>query len=216
MTPTTAVRPAQPIKLYSFHLSGHSHRVALFLSLLDLPFESVEVDLTAGVHKTEAFVRLNVFGQVPVIDDGGVVVPDSNAILVYLASRYDEDGRWLPRDPVGAAAVQRWLSVAAGPLASGPSAARVIALYAMKRDPQEAIARAHDLFAVMERVLAAMPFLTGSTPTIADLACYTYVAHAPEGGVSLERYDAVRGWLRRIEALPRFRPMAATRIGLVA
>lgn len=88
--------PAKPIKLYRFSLSGHSHRVELFLSLLGLPVELINVDLAAGAQKTPEFLEMNPFGQVPVIQDGEVTLADSNAILVYLAGKYD-DGRWLPR-----------------------------------------------------------------------------------------------------------------------
>ena len=77
-----------PIKHYHFPLSGHSHRVQLMLSLLGLPVEEVFVDLTKGAHKQADFLALNAFGQVPVIDDDGVVLADSNAILVYLAHKY--------------------------------------------------------------------------------------------------------------------------------
>lgn len=211
----TTPRPAAPIKVYSSTVSGHSHRVRLFLSLLGLPFETIEVDLRAGEHKRPDFLRRNAFGQVPVIEDGDVTVADSNAILVYLNERYAADpARWYPRDPLAAAQVQRWLSVAAGPLAAGPSVARVIVLLGLARDPAEVIARSHDLLRVMEGELAARPFLAGASATLADIANYSYVAHAPEGNVSLEAYPRVREWLARIEALPGFVPMVASRIGL--
>ena len=116
------------IKLYRHALSGHSHRVELFLSLIGEPVELVDVDLLGGAHKQEAFLKLNPFGQVPVIDDDGVVVADSNAILVYLAGKY-ADAAWYPRDPETAAAVQRWLSVAAGEIASGPASARLVTVF---------------------------------------------------------------------------------------
>src|SRR5439155_15536458 len=109
---TDMPRPARPILLHRYALSGHAHRAELLLSLLGLPFEKIEVDLARGEQKTPQFLALNPFGQVPVIEDGEVVVADSNAILTYLALRYDPSGRWLPRDPLGAAKVQRWLSVA--------------------------------------------------------------------------------------------------------
>lgn len=207
--------PAQPIKLHRFSLSGHSHRVELFLSLLGLPHELVDVDLAAGAHKQPAFLAMNPFGQVPVIQDGETTLADSNAILVYLAGRYDA-GQWLPRDPVAAAAVQRWLSVAAGPLAFGPAAARMAVLFKAPVNAEEAIARAKDLFAVMEAELDTRPFLTGNAPTLADIANYTYIAHAPEGNVSLDPYPQLRGWLQRIEALPGFVPMAKSKVGLAA
>ncbi|MDM0050327.1 glutathione S-transferase family protein [Variovorax sp. J22R115] len=212
-----ATRPAQPIKVYGASISGHSHRVKLFLSLLELPFETIEVNLRAGEHRTPEFLRRNAFGQVPVIEDGDTTLADSNAILVYLNERYAADpARWYPRDPVGAARVQRWLSVAAGQLASGPSVARVIVLFGQTRDATDVIARAHELLRVMELELAERPFLAGSSATLADIANHTYVAHAPEGNVSLEAYPRVREWLARVEELPGFVPMTPSRIGLAA
>ncbi len=187
------------------------------MSLLGLPFKIIDVDLMAGAHKKPDFLAMNPFGQVPVIEDGDVTLADSNAILVYLTHRYAQDAeQWLPGDPVGAAQVQRWLSVAAGPLAFGPSVARVIQLFKKPDSADEAIARAHALFAVMEQQLATTKFLTGNSATLADIANYSYVAHAPEGNVSLDGYPNVRAWLVRVETLPRFVPMVKSAIGLAA
>ncbi|MBA2674018.1 glutathione S-transferase [Ramlibacter sp.] len=207
--------PAQPIRLHRMHLSGHSHRVELFLSLLGLPYDMVDVNLGQGEHKSPAFLRMNGFGQVPVIQDGDVTLADSNAILVYLAGRY-APGEWLPSDPLGAARVQRWLSAAAGPLAFGAAAARVMEVFKREGDRTPFIERGHQLLAVMEQELAGQPFLAGERATLADVANYSYVARAPEGGVSLQPYPAVRAWLERIEALPRFVPFARTPVGLAA
>lgn len=149
------------------------------------------------------------------IEDGDATVADSNAILVYLASRYG-DAHWLPRDPVGAAQVQRWLSVAAGQLAFGPCAARLITVFGMDFRADEVIARAHVLLNVLDGELAGRPWLVGDTVTIADIALHTYIAHAPEGNVSLEPYPHVRAWLQRIEALPGFIAMPRTAAGLLA
>lgn len=208
-------RPREPIRLYGFALSGHCHRVELFLSLLDLPYEYVPLDLPAGEHKRPEFLALNPFGQVPVIQDGAVTLADSNAILVYLEGRY-APGQWLPRDPVGAARVQRWLSAAAGPLAFGAAAARAMTLFRRAGDPAPAIEQAHQLLRVMEQQLAAEPWLAGSAPTLADIANYSYTARAPEGNVPLDDYPAVRAWLRRVEGLPRFVPIASSPVALSA
>lgn len=210
--------PTRPIRLYRFRLSGHAHRAELFLSLLGLPYEPIDVDLMRGASRTEEFLRMNEFGQVPVIEDDGVVIADSNAILVYLATRYDtrDTERWLPRDPVGAARVQRWLSVAAGQIAFGPAAARAIVVFGAQRDPAEHVKRAHALFVVMDKVLADSRFLAAAHPTIADVAGYSYIAHAPEGNVALDAYPHLRAWLARIEALPGFVPMPASKVGLAA
>lgn len=212
---TAHSHPAQPIKLYRYPLSGHSHRVELFLSLLGLPVELIEVDLAAGAQKAPAFLEMNPFGQVPVIQDGELTVADSNAILVYLASQY-ADEQWLPREPARAAAVQRWLSVAAGLVAFGPAAARLITLFNAPFNAKEVISRANELFAVMEVELKKSAFLVGNTPTIADIANYTYIAHAAEGNISLMPYPHLRNWLARIEGLPGFIPMAKSAIGLAA
>jgi glutathione S-transferase len=211
----SASRPAAPIRHHRMALSGHCHRVELLLSLLGLPYENVDVDLVGGEHKRPAFLARNCFGQVPVIEDGDVTLADSNAIMVYLVARY-ATGRWMPSDPVGAARVQRWLSVAAGPLAFGPALARVITLFGRADDPQPAIARAQQLFSVMEEELAQRPFLAGAEATLADLANYAYVARAPEGNVSLQDYPALRAWLQRIEALPGFVPFVKSPVGLPA
>ena len=56
--------------------------------------------------------------------------------------------------------------------------------------------------------------MTGPLPTIADIALYTYTAHAPEGGVSLDSYTALRRWIERVEALPKFMPMTPSAVGL--
>nr|WP_298172844.1 glutathione S-transferase [uncultured Pseudomonas sp.] len=202
-----------PIKLFRHPLSGHAHRVELLLSLLDLPTELVFVDLASGAHKQPEFLAINPFGQVPVIDDNGSVLSDSNAILVYLAQKYG-NGKWLPSDPLGAAKVQRWLSVAAGQIASGPARARLITVFGAPYDAAETIANSHALLRVIEQELANSAFLAGNQPTLADVAGYTYIAHAPEGNVSLADYPNVRAWLARIEALPSFVPMRRTAIGL--
>jgi glutathione S-transferase len=205
----------KPVKLYRHPLSGHCHRVELFLSLLGLEYEPIDVDLAKGEHKAPAFLNKNIFGQVPVIDDDGIVIADSNAILVYLARRYDPHARWLPAEPVAAAEVQRFLSVAAGQIAAGPAAARLVNVFGAELDHAEAIRRSQELLHTLERHLAGRDFLDGGL-SIADIAAYTYIAHAPEGGVSLQPYPEVRAWLRRVEALPGFVPMQKTAIGLAA
>ncbi len=200
--------PARPIRLYRHPLSGHAHRVELFLSLLGLPCEMIDVNMVRGAHKAADFMaKNNPFGQVPVIEDGDIAIADSNAVLVYLASRYDASGRWLPRDAVAAARVQQWLSVAAGQLAYGPSSARLAVLFGGRLDLERAKAISQQLFDVLDGHLAGRPFLTGDAPTIADVAIYSYTALAPEGGVPLDPYRHVRAWLARIEALPGFVPM---------
>ena len=208
--------PEQTLVLYSHPLSGHAHRVRLFLSLIGARHRIVDVDLAGGAHKAPEFLRLNRFGQVPVLVDGERVLADSNAILIYLARSHHRTD-WLPDDAAGSAAVQRWLSVAAGQVAYGPAAARLVTIFGAPFNPEEVIGRAHALLAVLETELAEHDWLVpGAAPTIADVALYGYIARAPEGNVDLAPYGAIGEWLNRVEALPGFVPFAQTVVGLQA
>ncbi len=204
------------LKLYRHPLSGNAHRVELFLSILGLHAEKIDVDLMKGEQKQPEFIRKNIFGQVPVLEDGDITIADSNAILVYLASQYDVEHLWLPIEPAKAAEVQRFLAVAAGPLASGPASARLINLFHAKLDKIQVVEKSHQLLSTLDRHLIGREWLTDARPTIADLANYSYIAHAPEGDVSLQNYPNVRAWLLLVESLPDFVPMQCSRVGLAA
>lgn len=203
------------MKLHYHPLSGHAHRARLFLSLLGVSHELALVDLAAGAHKSPDFLKLNPFGQVPVLEDGAVVVNDSTAILVYLARKLGRKD-WLPEDEAGAAAVQKWLSVAAGEIAYGPCAARLVTVFGADFRTDEVIARAHRILGLINAELAVRPFIAADHPTIADVALYSYIANAPEGNVDLSAYANVGAWLSRIEQLPGFVPFQKTAIGLAA
>lgn len=203
------------MKLYHHPLSGHSHRARLFLSLLNVPHELVLVDLAKGAHKAPDFLKLNPFGQVPVLDDNGTIVTDSVAILVYLAKKLNR-ADWLPEGPLAAAKVQKWLSVAAGEIAYGPAAARLITVFGANFRADEVLGRAHNILTQIDATLAPQDFITGAKPTIADVALYSYISSAPEGNVDLSGYAHVRAWLKRIEALPGFVEFQKTPVGLAA
>jgi len=203
------------MKLYHHPLSGHSHRAHLFLSLLGVKHDLIELDLMKAAHKSPEFLKLNRFGQVPALVDGDTVVADSNAILVYLARKLNRTD-WLPQTPAGEAAIQRWLSVAAGEIAYGPAAARLITVFGAARNAQEVITRAHGILEIIDRELDGHEFIVETHPTIADVALYSYIARAPEGNVDLSGYPNVNAWLRRIEALPGFVEFKKTPVGLAA
>ncbi len=204
------------MKLYYHPLSGHAHRARLFLSLTPTSFELVEVDLPKDAHKAPEFLSLNRFGQVPVLEDAGSVIADSASILIYIAKKRGLT-EWLPSDPVGAATVQRWLSVATGQIAFGPAAARLITVFGAGFNADEVIGRAHAVLKNIDEELAGKHWIIGSDkPTIGDVALYSYIARAPEGNVDLAAYANVDAWLKRIENLPGFVPFVQTPIGLAA
>ncbi len=204
----------EKIKIHGFPLSGHSHRVELFANLAGIPHEMVFVDLAKGEHKGDAFLKKNPFGQVPVLEDGDFLLSDSNAILLYLARKYATN--WLPNTPEGEAEVQRMLSLAAGEVANGPAAARLITLFGAPLDVERVKAVAEIALGRLEAHLEGRTWTVGSTATIADVALYSYIAHAPEGNVSLEPYPNIQSWLKRVEALDGFVPMPASKVGLAA
>lgn len=171
----------------------------------------IDVELGKGEHKAPDFLIKNPAGQVPVLADNDLVLADLNAILVYLALAYDPARNWYPVDAKRCAAVQRWLSIAAGPLVLGPGHARLAGIFNAKHDLARAHATAKHLFEMMDwHLQKAAAFLVGDQPTIADVALYTYTAHAPEGHISLEPYPAIRAWLQGMERLPGFVPMVRT------
>ncbi|MEX0302993.1 MAG: glutathione S-transferase family protein [Leisingera sp.] len=202
------------IRIHGFPLSGHSHRVELFASLTGIAHEVITVDLAAGEHKQPPFLALNPAGQVPVVEDGSTVISDSNAILVYLARKYAPS--WLPSDPVQESEVQKFLTLAAGEIAFGPAAARLINVFNAPLDAEFCANVAARVLGKIDAHMEGRSFLVGDAPTIADVAVYSYVAHAPEGGISLEPYPNVRALLASIEGLKGFKPMPATKVGLAA
>lgn len=191
------------MKLYDAVLSGNCHKVRLMLSMLGRDYETVPVDLTKREQKTPEFLALNPLGKVPVLDDGGVVIRDSQAILVYLAGTYG-DTTWWPADARGQGEIVQWLAFAANEMWLGPAVARAIIKF--KRDGDLATAQGHarDALSILEGRLKDHDWLALGRPTIADLACYPYAGLVWEGGVALDPYPALKAWFKRIEALPGY------------
>ena len=191
------------MKLYDFELSGNAYKVRLLLSLLGLNYERVPVDLSQGEQRQAAFLKLNPRGQVPTLDDGGIVVWDSLAILVYLARKYGGE-KWLPLTAEPMAEVMQWLAVMENEALFGLAKARVICKFKRPGNLEEAHALGRKGLDVIEQRLASHPWLALDRLTIADIACFPYVALAPEGEIPLDGHAAVRGWIDRIKALPGF------------
>ena len=204
------------IKLYRHPLSGHAHRVELLLSLLNIDAEIIDVDLMKGEQKSPEFLKKNPSGQVPALQDGDSYFADSNAILVYLATKYDSARSWLPTSAEEASEVQKYLTTAAGAIAFGPAAARLVTLFGAGLDANTAINTAKNVLGQLNAHLDNREWLATDHATIADVANYAYIAVAPEGNVSLADYPNVNAWLNRIEALPGFVSMHASAVGLAA
>ncbi|GAB4465375.1 MAG: glutathione S-transferase [Elainellaceae cyanobacterium] len=196
------------IQLYGHELSGNSYKAKLTLSLLNLDYEWHKVDLLKGAHKQPDFLTLNPFGQVPVLVDGDVVLPDAQAILVYLARQYGGE-TWLPTDAEPMSRVIRWLSTAAGEVRQGPESARLYHLFkATSINLERALQKSDFILSQLDQHLATRTWLELDRPTIADVAVFPYVALAPDGQIDLSAYPNMLAWIDRIKQLPGFVGMA--------
>ncbi len=191
------------MKLYDMELSGNCYKVRLLCALLELTYESAPVDLWQGEHKTAAFLQLNPRGQLPVLDDGGTIIWDSSAILLYLARRYSGEC-WFPLDAIAMAEVMQWLSLSQNEILYGLARARAAKKFDRPWDIEQSQTLGKQGLTVLEQRLSGHFWLAGEQATIADIACYPYVALAPEGGIALEPYPSVRAWLKRMENLPGY------------
>lgn len=192
--------------LYDLDLSGNCYKIRLMLSMLGLDYERIIVDTRAGESLTQEFKRLNPRGQIPVFVDDSTVIWDSMAILVYLVRRYGNK-QWLPVDALDEARIMQWLAVSENELLYGLARARAVLKLGRPFDLEQCQRDAQPGLEAMEQQLGNQEWLAMAHPTIADIACYPYVALAQEGDVSLEPYPAVRTWLKRVETLPGWVPM---------
>ena len=194
------------LTLYDFPRSGHAHRIRLFLSLTGTAYEKITVDMQKGEHKAPEYLKLSPLGQVPTLVDGDTVITDSTAALVYLAIK-NGDERWLPRDAVGAALVQRWLSAASAEVYRGPVLARVGRQFGREVDFVRAEAESLRLFNWMQQELDGRTWLAADHATIADVAMYPYIRVADEGDLDLSPFPAILRWLEEVEKLDGFEAM---------
>ena len=191
------------MKLYDLEPSGNCYKVRLFASLINLNLELVAVDFVNGEHKKPPLLDLNPLGQLPVLQDGPLVLRDSQAILVYLAGNYGGLA-WWPSDPKGQAEIMQWLSFAGNEVEHSVCAARLVTQFGNDLDKPAALARAAVILPLLDAHLAQHDWLAIGRPTIADCAVYPYVALAPEGDVDLTPYRHIARWLKRVEALPGY------------
>ena len=114
------------------------------------------------------------------------------------------------------AEVQTWLATANKDVVTGPGAARLVTVFNAPLDHAALISKSHELLTTIDKHLVDRQWLALEHPTIADVAAYSYIAHAPEGHVSLDGYPNIRRWITSIEALPGFVGMPRTEVPAAA
>ncbi|MEW6120574.1 MAG: glutathione S-transferase family protein [Pseudomonadota bacterium] len=196
------------LKLYDREGSGNAYKVRLLLALLDVPYERIPIAIQDGRNAVDAaYLTLNPRGQIPTLVDGEEHLWGSTAILVYLAARHDSARSWLPQEPLRLGKTMQWLELAQNEIANGLFRARMIAHMGLPGDLDAAHAQAAVALAVLEGRLGQADWLAGGGPTIADVACFPYVALAHQGRLDLAPYPGVQRWVARVKALPRFAGM---------
>jgi glutathione S-transferase len=197
------------LTLYNRERSGNCYKVRLMLSLLGLNYEKVAVH-REGKNRNNlppGYDRLNPLRQLPVLVADGKPYWGTIAILVFLARKHGGTA-WLPGDAEGEGEVTQWLSLGQNEIFYGLGRAR--SMRANRWHGYGTLDEAHQIAAValraLEGRLGERDWLALDRITIADVACYSYTVFAPEGGISLKPYPAVRAWLARIQALPGYLP----------
>jgi glutathione S-transferase len=199
------------IKVYGMSLSGNCHKVRMVLEALHQRYAWIEIDPSKGETRTPEFLGRNPNGKVPVVElEPGVYLPESNAIICYLA----DASPLLPADRLLRARVLAWLFFEQYSHEPYIAVARFLCRFHSDPASQRALLESkmpggYRALEVIENALADAPFLVGGRYTIADIALYAYTHVADEGGFDLARFPAIRGWLSRVAAQPGYVAMTA-------
>jgi glutathione S-transferase len=205
---TTETEPKESImpKLYDCEISGSCYKIRLFMNMLGIKYDAVTVDFVNKEHKSATYLKLNAFGEIPIFEDGDLRLRDAQAILIYIAGKYDKTGQWFPRDAASQGKIAQWLSTGGGEIMNA-AGARLVKVLNYPMDLEKLHAGANRVFKIMDNHLASRQFLDFEHPTIGDIACFPYTALAGEGGIDLAPYGNVLAWIERIKKLPGFIPM---------
>lgn len=200
------------LRLFNHALSTSCYKVRLLLGFLELDYQSIPVGFYPDrEHRSPEFLELNPLGEIPVLEDADVRLRDSQAILCYLARRYDDTHRWLPEEPGAYGQVMMWLFFAACRMAPA-TAARLHDALGYDLDADAARRDARSAFRILddhmsERRIGGGTWIVGERPTIADIACFAPVALSGDGGIGHEDYPALRNWMLAFRRLPGFAAM---------
>ena len=194
------------IQLYSLP-TPNGVKVSIMLEELGLPYEPHTIDIGKNETWGPEFLSLNPNGKIPALIDpdgpGGKPLGlfESGAILLYLA---EKTGKLLPADRQRRSRVIQWLMWQMGGLGPMQGQANVFFRY-FPETLQPAIDRYQNevrrLFGVMDARLAEADYLADAY-SIADIACYPWIAQADWSGVPLTPYPHLQRWFERVGQRP--------------
>lgn len=193
------------MKLYQSPFSSSSFKVRSVLFELGLPCEMVDVAMTQREHKTPAFLAMNPNGKIPVLEDNGFHVWESNAIVCYVAAKKPEAGLLLT-DPRGMAQMHQWLQWYSTTFSPSITEVMMETVYAqfMKRqkDDQKYAAGLEKVrrdLGVLEKSLEGKEYLCGKL-SVADFALSSALLLRKAMGFDLDAFPNVKAWQGRMEA----------------
>ena len=199
------------MRLHDNLSSGNGYKVRLLLTQLGIPFERVEYDIDEGETRTPEFLEnVNPNGRVPVLEtEGGQFLPESNAILFYLAfgTPFFSDDRF------ERARTLQWMFFEQYSHEPNIATPRYWITHSLEMTCERRVMLEtkrkldYDALGVMEGHLEDRAFFVGDHYSIADIAFYAYTHVADEGGFDLGRFAAVRAWLERVRAQPDHIPI---------
>lgn len=200
------------INLYVFPPSPRAFKVLAAATHLGLEHNVRLVDLTKGEHRTPEFTALNPNRKMPVLEEDGFVLWESNAILQYLAAKKPESGL-LPTDARGRADVTRWQF---WDMAHWDPACAILIFETLVKkllaigepDPKE-IAKGQERFKAVAQVLDAQlkdrQYVTGDALTVADISIGAPLNLARPAGIPFDQYPNIRRWHATLAELPAWR-----------
>lgn len=193
-----------PLRLYDYAASCNCYKARLLLAQLGIEYERVPVDIFAGETLTDEFAAMNPSRTTPVLETEHGFLPESNAILVYLAAGTP----LLPDDAFERAQVVRWLLYEQTDVVPAIGGLRFrILVGRWTPDAPEAQRRtswSHEVLQLLDDRLAANDFLAAGRYTVADIAVYGYSHRADEAGIDLTPYPNVHEWFARVERQPGY------------
>jgi glutathione S-transferase len=196
------------LTLHDYELDEDCYKIRLFLSLIQRPYAKIAVDVhPGGEHRSSRYLKLNPLGVLPILADGDFVLCEAEAILAYLARKYDESNAWFPSEAAALGQVLQWLAFANGPLKAASTARRHAMLEQAGMDGSALAARSS--FRIMDDYITKREFgddkwFVGGAPTIADVALFPAIALSRDFGIDHDEFAALRRWMDRMRTLPGF------------